>query len=104
MSKNLPLAFEKKAVIAISSQSTDEFLLVLQALLSFPVMSATLTSTSQPQQSQQSHGSLGSRGMHFLDLILNAILVEDEINPLTAYIIFLGRLTEMESFEARIFY
>lgn len=88
--------------MAVSNQSTEEFLIVLQSLLSLPGLSVALSSTSQ----RQPQGSLefipGSRGMHFLDLILNAILVEDEIAPLTSYIHFLGQLTEVESFEVSI--
>ncbi|VUZ57272.1 unnamed protein product, partial [Hymenolepis diminuta] len=89
VSKDLPVACEKKSVTAVSNQSTEEFLIVLQSLLSLPGLSVALSSASQ----RQPQGSLefipGSRGMHFLDLILNAILVEDEIAPLTSYIHFL---------------
>ncbi|VDN98311.1 unnamed protein product [Rodentolepis nana] len=102
VSKDLPVACSKMSIMAVSNQSTEEFLLVLQSLLSLPGLSVALSSTSQ----QQPQGSLefipGSRGMHFLDLILNAILVEDEIAPLTAYIHFLGQLTEIGSFEVSI--
>lgn len=93
---------------AILNQSTEEYLLVLQSLIGLPGLSVALSSSQQQQQEQQPIESLEasvsasattSRGMHFLDLILSAILIEDEIVPLTAYILFLGQLTEIASFE-----
>ena len=86
------------------TQPVEELLNVLRSLVSLPGLSVAI-GRQQQQQHLQSHASdslensaTTTRGMDFLDLILGAILIEDEIGPLLAYILFIGQLTEIESF------
>ncbi|KAL5971511.1 Integrator complex subunit 1, partial [Taenia solium] len=85
-------------------QPTEELLNVLQLLISLPGLSVAVDRQQQQQQVEAletgTTTTVTTRGMDFLDLILSAILVEDDTAPLMAYILFLGQLTEIASFVA----
>ena len=88
------------------TQPVEEILNVLRSLIVLPGLSVAIGRQQQRQHHQlHSHasdalegGATATRGMDFLDLILGAILIEDEIEPLVAYILFIGQLTQFESF------
>uniref|UniRef100_A0A0R3W3Y6 DUF3453 domain-containing protein n=1 Tax=Taenia asiatica TaxID=60517 RepID=A0A0R3W3Y6_TAEAS len=85
-------------------QPTEELLNVLQLLISLPGLSVAVGRQQQQQQVEALEAgtttTAATRGMDFLDLILSAILIEDDTAPLMAYILFLGQLTEIASFVA----
>lgn len=85
----------------------EELLNVLQLLISLPGLSVAVDRQQQQQQVESLEASTTAtattRGMDFLDLILSAILVEDDTAPLMAYILFLGQLTEIASFVVSCF-
>ncbi len=80
------------------SNAVDEILIILQGLMNLPGFSVTVPyDTSLPHQ--ELAAAFASRTMDLMNVLLGAILVEDDIAPMIAYIIFLGQLTESTSFE-----
>ncbi|VDD81504.1 unnamed protein product [Mesocestoides corti] len=71
------------------TQPVEELLSVLQSLVSLPGLSVAVD-----KQQMQPLDPGDPASIDFLDLVLEAILVEDDIASLIAYIIFLGQLTE----------